>query len=292
MLHNAGQPNRPGRFGIYSGCAQRGAGRASLPPRREAAGVGTSHHAEGGAAFLDDDPVDNGTGVALDGKAKPTHLLVPCRIRGHIIDAVYSRPLPIRGEPPVPLQQPGCRGVVGRFHRQVLPATASLAGAATLPLLPTIRATVCSTVQSASASSMSALLPARRPCSTCAPATCARPVRSGRHRAARVDAPWRQGRGQDEGVGCPVSDADVTAGRPRGGRPPRRRRLSDHILIAFHFACDQGDFEVADRLLGILQRIVLRPAPAGRPQRRSDIEPLAAAHERLWTLRHPEADDQ
>jgi len=45
-------------------------------------------------------------------------------------------------------------------------------------------------------------------------------------------------------------------------------------------------------LLGILQRIVLRPAPAGSPQRRSDIQPLVAALERLWALRHSEAGDQ
>jgi hypothetical protein len=32
------------------------------------------------------------------------------------------------------------------------------------------------------------------------------------------------------------------------------RRLSDKILIAFHQACDQGDFEVAERLLTVLER--------------------------------------
>jgi hypothetical protein len=31
------------------------------------------------------------------------------------------------------------------------------------------------------------------------------------------------------------------------------RRLSDKILIAFHQACDQADFEVAERLLNILE---------------------------------------
>jgi hypothetical protein len=86
-----------------------------------------------------------------------------------------------------------------------------------------------------------------------------------------------------------VSGAGAPADAPQGPVHHQRRRLSDHILIAFHLACDQRDFEVADRLLGILQRIVLRPAPAGSPQRRSDIQPLVAARERLWALRHPEA---
>jgi hypothetical protein len=88
-----------------------------------------------------------------------------------------------------------------------------------------------------------------------------------------------------------VSDAGVTADRPPRGRPPRGRRLSDHILVAFHFACDQGDLEVADRLLGILERTLLGGAPGWRPERRTDFQPVVAAHERLWTLRHPEPRD-
>jgi hypothetical protein len=31
------------------------------------------------------------------------------------------------------------------------------------------------------------------------------------------------------------------------------RRLSDKILLAFHHACDQTDFEVADDLLDVLE---------------------------------------
>ena len=37
------------------------------------------------------------------------------------------------------------------------------------------------------------------------------------------------------------------------------RRLSDHVLIAFHHACDQGDIEVARRLLDVLEFMVRRP---------------------------------
>ena len=42
-----------------------------------------------------------------------------------------------------------------------------------------------------------------------------------------------------------VSDDTMTATAPR-----YTRRLSDKILIAFHLACDQADFEVAASLTG------------------------------------------
>jgi hypothetical protein len=74
-------------------------------------------------------------------------------------------------------------------------------------------------------------------------------------------------------------------------RPNRRRRQSDMISIAFHIACDQGDLEAADKLLAILEFMLRRPPPAEHPERRVDAHPLVAAHERLWTLRHPETRD-
>ena len=83
----------------------------------------------------------------------------------------------------------------------------------------------------------------------------------------------------------------LIADRPSPRAPGRKRRLSDHILIAFHSACDQGDLEAADRLLAILECVLRRLPPAGHPERRTDARPLVAAHERLWTLRHPEAGD-
>jgi hypothetical protein len=76
-----------------------------------------------------------------------------------------------------------------------------------------------------------------------------------------------------------------------GGPPPYRRRLSDKILIAFHQACDQADFEVAEQLLLILETLLNRlPVDPGGNRRRS-IESLVAAHERLWQLRRPETGD-
>jgi hypothetical protein len=68
--------------------------------------------------------------------------------------------------------------------------------------------------------------------------------------------------------------------------PPRyTRRLSDKILIAFHQACDQGELEVAEQLLLVLETVLTRPPPSGSPRR--DTRGLVAAHERLWNLRHP-----
>ena len=67
------------------------------------------------------------------------------------------------------------------------------------------------------------------------------------------------------------------------------RRLSDHVLIAFHHACDQGEIEVARRLLDVLEFIVRRPprGPGGGERRAK--ESLVAAHERLWQIQHQEA---
>ena len=78
---------------------------------------------------------------------------------------------------------------------------------------------------------------------------------------------------------------DDTTTKPRG----HIRRLSDHILIAFHQACDQGDLEVARLLRGVLEMMVATPRlPRGTGNRRRETATLVAAHERLWDLRHPE----
>lgn len=80
------------------------------------------------------------------------------------------------------------------------------------------------------------------------------------------------------------------SGERGGGPSPRHtRRLSDKILIAFHHACDQSDFEVANDLLVILEKMLKRPSSGSDSNRRKSIESLVAAHERLWLLRHPEA---
>jgi hypothetical protein len=87
-----------------------------------------------------------------------------------------------------------------------------------------------------------------------------------------------------------VSDDTVTTRAQR-----HARRLSDKILIAFHQACDQADFVVAVRLLNILdtmttpQRRVRAPRGSERRRRQGTV---VAAHERLWQLRHPNANEE
>lgn len=77
-------------------------------------------------------------------------------------------------------------------------------------------------------------------------------------------------------------------GNPGSPAPRYSRRLSDKILIAFHHACDQDDYETAEQLLDILERLVTRRSVPSDTNRRKSIESLVAAHERLWHLRHPE----
>jgi len=85
------------------------------------------------------------------------------------------------------------------------------------------------------------------------------------------------------------NDRDGSAERSATVGPRYTRRLSDKILIAFHHACDQTDFDVANDLLVILEKMLKRPGSGSDSNRRKSIESLVAAHERLWLLRHPEA---
>jgi len=88
-----------------------------------------------------------------------------------------------------------------------------------------------------------------------------------------------------------VSETDETGAegiKQTGATPRYSRRLSDKILIAFHHACDQGDYEIAEQLLHILENMLTRRTVAPDANRRKSIESLVAAHERLWHLRHPE----
>ncbi len=84
-----------------------------------------------------------------------------------------------------------------------------------------------------------------------------------------------------------MSDANNPADAPGDG-PPRRysRRLSDKVLGAFHQACDQSDYEIAQQLLRILETLLERGPAYSAGNRRKKLESLVAAHERLWHLRH------
>ena len=80
---------------------------------------------------------------------------------------------------------------------------------------------------------------------------------------------------------------DVARENGASGTPRYSRRLSDKILIAFHHACDQSDYEVADQLLRVLEGMLTRRPLSPDTNRRRTMESLVAAHERLWYLRHP-----
>jgi hypothetical protein len=92
--------------------------------------------------------------------------------------------------------------------------------------------------------------------------------------------------------GFAMSEYDEDLRRPVLGTTPRyTRRLSDKILIAFHHACDQNDFEVAEQLLRILEMMLTRRPTNPDGNRRRSLETLVAAYERLWYLRHPEKEE-
>ena len=74
------------------------------------------------------------------------------------------------------------------------------------------------------------------------------------------------------------------------GTPRYSRRLSDKILIAFHQACDQADYDIAEQLLHILETMLKRRPMAADGNRRRTMESLVAAHERLWHLKHPDQE--
>lgn len=84
---------------------------------------------------------------------------------------------------------------------------------------------------------------------------------------------------------------EASQGASPGGAPRYTRRLSDKILIAFHHACDQNDFEVAQQLLQVLEMMLTRRPLTPDGNRRRNTESLVAAHERLWHLLHPSTGD-
>jgi hypothetical protein len=69
------------------------------------------------------------------------------------------------------------------------------------------------------------------------------------------------------------------------------RKLPDHLLMVFHRACDEGDFEVAQPVLTILEDLLRRPVTVGPPERRKLVDAIVAAHERLWHLRRAASAD-
>jgi hypothetical protein len=68
------------------------------------------------------------------------------------------------------------------------------------------------------------------------------------------------------------------------------RRLSNKVLIAFDHACDQGDVELAEQLLHVLEMTLNRWPLTPDGTRRRNIDSLVAAHEWLWQVRRPTPD--
>jgi hypothetical protein len=67
----------------------------------------------------------------------------------------------------------------------------------------------------------------------------------------------------------------------------RSRRVQDTILAAVHRACDEGQLELAGKLLRVGEESMAAEPDLRR--RRQDLWGLIAAHERLWHLRHEDA---
>lgn len=92
-------------------------------------------------------------------------------------------------------------------------------------------------------------------------------------------------------IGSGHADDEPSREHGHASAPRYSRRLSDKILIAFHHACDQADYEVAEQLLFVLEKMLTRRPLTPDGTRRRNMESLVAAHERLWYLRHPETAD-
>jgi len=65
-----------------------------------------------------------------------------------------------------------------------------------------------------------------------------------------------------------------------------RRAVSDEILIAFHYACDLRDFDIAKKLLATFETAIGTQENTPGFNRKRALDALLAAHERLWTLTH------
>jgi hypothetical protein len=84
-----------------------------------------------------------------------------------------------------------------------------------------------------------------------------------------------------------MSRSDEEGGPKPWVEPHSGRRLSDKILIAFHHAGEQRDFEVAEQLLQVFEvMLARRPDPMAPDRRRQqNRESLVAAYEWLWSQR-------
>lgn len=71
---------------------------------------------------------------------------------------------------------------------------------------------------------------------------------------------------------------------------PNGRRLYDKMLVAFHQACDQGELDLANTLISLVEKILWQDRACVGLDRRRRLANLVAAYERLWFLRHAGED--
>jgi hypothetical protein len=62
------------------------------------------------------------------------------------------------------------------------------------------------------------------------------------------------------------------------------RRLSDRILAAFDLACEQHNLPVAEALIRALDLAMTKEGGPARPDRRTDLGPVAEAYDKLRKL--------
>jgi hypothetical protein len=66
----------------------------------------------------------------------------------------------------------------------------------------------------------------------------------------------------------------------------KTKSLSDHVIIAFHRACDHSDLGLAKGLLDIVDSMQGWAPVYDEPRSQHDMEILVGAHQRLWNLRN------
>lgn len=71
----------------------------------------------------------------------------------------------------------------------------------------------------------------------------------------------------------------------RLGVERRPRSVLDELLIAFHFACDIKEFDIARGLISIAEGSAALTESVGSDKQRA-VSSVVAAHERLWALSH------
>jgi len=71
-------------------------------------------------------------------------------------------------------------------------------------------------------------------------------------------------------------------------REGRSRHPAERLFITFREACAQGDLDLAEATLRLVEVSILL-TPEDSPQRRKVMDGLVAGYNTLWFMRHPDA---